>query len=158
MMKNNASDCPTIFVDADACPVKDEIIKVANRYGILVKMVANQGMRPSRDPLVEHVLVGAAFDAADDWIANHATAGDICVTNDVLLAERLVNQGVKTTNPAGRLFSDQTIGMARGLRDLNQYLREAGEIKGYNRPFSRQDRSNFLQVLDQLVQTINQGK
>jgi len=141
----------TIFVDADACPVKPEILKVAERVSLPVVIVSNSGMRPSRDPLVRHVVVSDSFDAADDWIVDNATAGDIAVTADVPLAKRLVEKGVHVTSHSGRLFTLETIGVQSAMRDFNQDLREAGTISGYNAPFSQRDRSNFLQALDQLV-------
>lgn len=140
-----------IFVDADACPVKNEIIKVAERYGLVVKFVANSGMRPSRDPMIQNIVVSSAFDAADDWIVEQAQAGDVAITADVPLAEQLVKNGVLTTGPTGKEFNADTIGMQRGMRDFNQYMREAGEISGHNAPFSSRNRSDFLQTLDRLI-------
>lgn len=142
---------PSIFIDADACPVKSETLKVAERHGLEVVIVSNSGMRPSRDPLVRHVVVSDGFDAADDWIVDHASAGDIAVTADVPLAKRLVDKGVHVTSHSGRLFTEQSIGFQSAMRDFNQSLREAGEISGYNAPFSQRDRSAFLQALEQLV-------
>ena len=139
-----------IYVDADACPVKPEVIKVAERHGMRVTFVANTGLRPSRDPMISNVIVSGAFDAADDWIAERAGAGDIVVTADVPLAERCVQAGALVTGPAGRVFDDKNIGMARAMRDLGQHLRETGESKGYNAPFSARDRSAFLQTMEQL--------
>lgn len=142
---------PTIFVDADACPVKPEILKVAERTGLAVVIVSNSGMRPSRDPMVRHVVVSDSFDAADDRIVENAVAGDIAVTADVPLAKRLVEKDVFVTSHAGKLFTPETIGIQSAMRDFSQDLREAGAITGYNAPFSQRDRSNFLQALDQLV-------
>lgn len=144
-------DRPEIFVDADACPVKAEVMKVAERHGLRVTFVANSGLRPSRDPMVRNIVVSAGFDAADDWIVDNAAPGDVAVTADVPLAARLVAKDVHTLGPAGRLFDKSTIGMASAMRDLSQHLREAGEIKGYNAPFSPRDRSRFLEALDQAV-------
>lgn len=139
-----------IYVDADACPVKPEILKVAERHHLPVTLVANSGLRPSRDPMVKIVIVSAAFDAADNWIAERARAGDIVITADVPLAVRCVEAGAMVTGPTGRIFDSTNIGMASAMRDLSQHLRETGESKGYNAAFSQRDRSNFLQVLDQL--------
>ncbi|MGV0817957.1 YaiI/YqxD family protein [Martelella sp. AMO21009] len=139
-----------IYVDADACPVKSEVIKVAERHGLPVTFVANTGLRPSRDPMIKNVIVSGAFDAADDWIAERAGAGDIVVTADVPLAERCVAAGAMVTGPTGRIFDDKNIGMARAMRDLGQHLRETGESKGYNAPFSARDRSTFLQTMEML--------
>ena len=142
---------PTIYVDADACPVKEEAIRVGQRHGFRVILVANGGLRPSREEGVETVIVGKGFDEADDWIATRAGAGDIVVTADVPLAERAVQGGALVTSHSGREFAPQNIGMARAMRDLTQTLREAGDIKGYNAPFSKADRSAFLQTLETLA-------
>lgn len=141
---------PLIYVDADACPVKSEILKVAERHGLEVTFVANSGLRPSRDPMVKNVIVSGAFDAADDWIAERATSGDIVVTADVPLAGRCVAAGALVTGPTGRLFDKTNIGMATAMRDLGAHLRETGESKGYNAAFSPRDRSAFLETLDRL--------
>ncbi len=141
---------PLIYVDADACPVKPEILKVAERHGLEVTFVANSGLRPSRDPMVKNIIVSGAFDAADDWIAERATIGDIVVTADVPLAGRCVAAGAFVTGPTGRLFDKTNIGMATAMRDLGAHLRETGESKGYNAAFSPRDRSAFLETLDRL--------
>ena len=142
---------PMIYVDADACPVKEEAIRVGQRHGFPVILVANGGLRPSREDGVQTVIVGKGFDEADDWIAERATTGDIVVTADVPLAERAVNNGALVTTHAGRRFTPENIGMGRAMRDLSQTLREAGTIKGYNAAFSARDRSTFLQTLEQLA-------
>ena len=142
---------PAIHVDADACPVKDEVVKVAGRHGLAVTFVSNGGLRPSRDPMIRNVVVPKGADAADDWIVDNAAANDIAVTADVPLAARLVEKGVHVLGPTGRPFTPQTIGMAVAMRDLKQHLRETGEIKGYNPGFSTRDRSAFLSALDQAV-------
>ena len=141
---------PIIYVDADACPVKPEILKVAERHGLPVTFVANSGLRPSRDPMVRNVIVSGAFDAADDWIAENVREGDIVVTADVPLAGRTVAAGAHVTGPTGRLFDKANIGMASAMRDLGAHLRETGESKGYNAAFSPRDRSAFLETLDRL--------
>ncbi|MEO3387501.1 YaiI/YqxD family protein [Mesorhizobium sp. CAU 1741] len=140
-----------IFVDADACPVKDEVVKVAERHGLLVTFVSNGGLRPSRDPMIRNVVVGKGADAADDWIVDNAGGNDIAITADVPLAARLVEKGVHVLGPTGRPFTPESIGMAVAMRDLKQHLRESGEIKGYNPGFSAKDRSAFLSALDQTV-------
>jgi uncharacterized protein len=142
---------PTIYVDADACPVKAEILKVAERRGLAVVLVANSGLRPSRNPMVRNVIVSAGFDAADDWIVEQARANDIVVTADVPLAARCVANAAHVLGPTGRIFDQTTIGMASAMRDLSQHLRESGEIKGYNAPFSPRDRSAFIEALERLV-------
>jgi uncharacterized protein YaiI (UPF0178 family) len=139
---------PSILVDADACPVKAEILKVAERHGLRVTFVANSGLRPSRDPMVRNVVVSGKFDAADDWIVDNAQPGDIAVTADVPLAARLVAKAVHVLGPTGRAFTPETVGMALAMRNLNQNLREAGEIRGFNAAFSARDRSAFLQALE----------
>ena len=121
-----------IYVDADACPVKDEILKVAERHGLAVTLVSNGGLRPSRDPMVRHVVVSKGADAADDWIAENVSANDIVVTADIPLASRTVAAGAHVLGPTGRPFTPETIGMAVAMRDLKQHLRETGESKGYN--------------------------
>jgi uncharacterized protein YaiI (UPF0178 family) len=136
------------LVDADACPVKDEILKVAARHGAQTIFVANTGLRPSRDPLLRNVTVGGAFDAADDWIVENAMPGDVAVTADIPLAARLVAKGVVTVSHKGRIHDESTIGMTSAMRNLNQELREAGAISGHNAPFSQRDRSAFLQGLE----------
>jgi uncharacterized protein YaiI (UPF0178 family) len=140
-----------IYVDADACPVKDEVLRVAARHGIVVTFVANRGLRPSRDPMVVHVLVPQGADAADDWIVEHAGAGDIVVTADIPLAGRALRNGARVLGPTGRAFTETSIGMALAMRELNQHLRETGESRGLNAGFTSRDRSAFLQALDEAV-------
>lgn len=140
-----------IFVDADACPVKEEVVRVAERHGLPVTFVANGGLRPSRDPMIRNIVVSGKFDAADDWIVENAAANDIVVTADVPLAARCVEKGCHVLGMNGRAFTPETIGMAVAMRDLKQTLREAGDIKGYNAPFAPRDRSSFLSSLDQTV-------
>jgi uncharacterized protein YaiI (UPF0178 family) len=139
-----------IYVDADACPVKPEVLKVAERHNLEVTFVANSGLRPSRDPMVKNVIVSNGFDAADNWIAEHCGVGDVVVTADVPLAGRCVATGAFVTGPTGRVFDQSNIGMATAMRDLGAHLRETGESKGYNAAFSPRDRSNFLETFDRL--------
>lgn len=138
----------TLFVDADACPVKEEARRVAERHDIPIVFVSNGGLRPSRDPMVRHVVVSKGADAADDWIVENAVAGDVAVTADVPLAARLVEKAVHVIGMTGRPFTPETIGLAVAMRDLKQHLRETGEIRGLNPTFSPKDRSAFLQGLD----------
>jgi uncharacterized protein YaiI (UPF0178 family) len=140
-----------IYVDADACPVKAEVEKVAARHGLVVTFVSNGGLRPSRDPMIRNVVVSKGADAADDWIVENATANDIVITADIPLAARTVALGAHVLGPTGRPFTPETIGMAVAMRDLKQHLRETGESKGYNAGFSGADRSRFLGALDQIV-------
>ena len=143
-----------ILVDADACPVKPEILKVAERHNMEVTFVANSGLRPSRDPMVKNVIVSSGFDAADDWIAERAGPEDIVITADVPLAGRCVAAGAQVTGPTGRVFDVANIGMATAMRDLGAHLRETGESKGYNAAFSPRDRSAFLETLDRLCRRL----
>jgi hypothetical protein len=147
-----------IYVDADACPVKDEALKVAERHGIPVSYVANSWMRLPEGERVERVIVSDGADAADDWIAERAGPGDIVVTQDIPLASRCLKAGAKVLDKTGRPFNDQSIGMALAMRDLNRHLRETGESKGYNASFGPRDRSRFLQALEQAVQDIKRGR
>ncbi|MDP3897105.1 MAG: YaiI/YqxD family protein [Mesorhizobium sp.] len=140
-----------IWIDADACPVKDEAIRVAERHGLVITFVSNGGLRPSRDPMIRNVVVSKGADAADDWIVENARANDVAVTADVPLAARLVPLGVHVLGPTGRPFTPDTIGMAVAMRNLGQHLRETGESKGYNASFTPRDRSAFLGALDQAV-------
>ena len=142
---------PAIYVDADACPVKDEVVRVAERLGLVVTFVSNGGLRPSRDPMIRHVVVSKGADAADDWIVDNAAANDIVITADVPLAARAVALGAHVLGPTGRLFTPESIGMAVAMRDLSQHLRETGESKGYNAAFTPKDRSRFLGELDQVA-------
>ncbi|MCX8568279.1 MULTISPECIES: YaiI/YqxD family protein [Hyphomicrobiales] len=142
---------PIIYVDADACPVKDEVVKVAERLDLVVTFVSNGGMRPSRDPMIRNVVVSKSADAADDWIVDNARTNDIVVTADIPLAARAVALGAHVLGPTGRPFTPESIGMAVAMRDLKQHLRETGESKGYNASFAPQDRSRFLGALDQMA-------
>ncbi len=141
-----------IYVDADACPVKDEVVRVAERHGLAVFMVSDGGIRPHRSPLVELVIVASGSDAADDWIAERIATQDICVTNDIPLAARCLEKDAAALKPNGDAFTRQGIGMALANRDLMQSLRETGAITGGPRPFSKADRSNFLNRLETAVQ------
>ncbi len=142
---------PEIFVDADACPVRDEVIRVADRHELNVHIVCNGGIRPSRDPRVQIIVVVDGPDAADDWIAERIDAGDIAITADIPLAARCLRQGAQVLNHDGKPFTEAGIGMALAMRDLNQTLRESGEISGFNRSFSGKDRSRFLEALETAV-------
>jgi uncharacterized protein YaiI (UPF0178 family) len=140
-----------IYVDADACPVKNEIIRVARRHKLPVHMVANAWMRLDEGPLVHRVIVSDGFDAADDWIAEHAAPSDIVITSDIPLASRCLEAGAFVMDPKGAPFTPDSIGAALAMRDLNAHLRDIGEITGGARPFARQDRSNFLSALENLA-------
>jgi uncharacterized protein YaiI (UPF0178 family) len=131
--------------------VKAETHKVAARHRLPVVIVSNGGLRPSRDPMVTHVVVAKSADAADDWIVDNMRAGEIVITADIPLAARVVAKGGHALGPTGRPFTPDTIGMAVAMRDLKQHLRETGEIKGHNPGFTREDRSRFLGELDRLA-------
>ncbi len=141
---------PKIFIDADACPVKAEAIKVAERLDLVITLVSNGGVRPSRDPMVQVVVVPSGADAADDWIVDHAQANDIVLTADIPLASRAIDKGCHVLGFAGKPFTPASIGMALAMRDLKQHLRETGEISGHNPGFRPADRSAFLSALDTL--------
>jgi len=143
------SPAPQIYVDADAVPVKDEVLRVAGRHGLLVTFVANFGLRPSRDPMIRNVVVPQGADAADDWIVEHVVAGDVVVTADIPLARRALEKGGTVLGPTGRPFTADSIGMALAVRELNQHLRETGESRGLNAAFTAKDRQSFLQALDE---------
>lgn len=141
----------TIYVDADACPVKAEVYKVAERYGIKVFVVSNSFMAIPRDPMIERVVVSSGPDVADDWIAERAARGAIVITSDVPLAHRCIKSGAEVIAPGGRLLTEASIGMALATRNLMDDLRSAGQITGGPKPFHPRDRSNFLSTLDAAI-------
>jgi hypothetical protein len=143
-----------IYVDADACPVKDEVYRVAGRYGLKVFVVSNGWMRMPESPLIERVTVTEGLDRADDWIAEHCGIGDIVIATDVPLADRCVKAGARVIAPTGRPFTESSIGSDLAVRNLMTVLRETGEIRGSGRPFGKQDRSRFLGALDAAIQAI----
>ena len=140
-----------IYIDADACPVKDETYRVAGRYGLTVFVVCNSWLRTPEDPSVTLVMVDEGPDVADDWIAERAVPGDIVVTADIPLAQRALSAGAHALHPAGRPFTANNIGSSLASRAIGEHLRSMGEITGGPRPFSAADRSKFLQALDTLV-------
>jgi hypothetical protein len=141
-----------VYVDADACPVKDEAVRVAGRHGLKTYLVTDGGIRPSRSPRVELVIVPSGADAADDWIAERIQPADICVTNDIPLAARCLARGALAIKPNGEQFTESGIGMALAGRDLMRELRERGEITGGPKPFAKSDRSRFLNRFEVVVQ------
>lgn len=141
-----------IYVDADACPVKDEVERVATRHGLKTYLVCDGGIRPPQNPLLQLVVVTQGADAADDWIADHIGKADICVTSDIPLAGRCLKQGAFALKPNGETYTDDSIGMALATREIMQGLRETGEITGGPRPFSKADRSKFLDRMEVAVQ------
>jgi len=142
----------TIFVDADGCPVKDEVYRVARRYGISATLVANTWMRIPEEDGFELVVVGADFDAADRWIAEHLTSGDVVITADIPLADHCLKLGARVLGPRGREFTADSIGEAMAARELSSELRDMGIQTGGPRPFGKDDRSRFLQALDAMLQ------
>ncbi|MDB5693371.1 MAG: hypothetical protein JWO81_2434 [Alphaproteobacteria bacterium] len=140
-----------ILVDADACPVKDEVYKVAWRHGARVSIVSNSRMRVPDHPLVERIVVGAGFDAADDWIAEHAGPETVVVTADILLADRCLKAGSAVLGPGGKPFTGNSIGAAIAARAIMADLRAGGDAIGGPPPFANADRSRFLQALDEAL-------
>lgn len=145
----------TIYVDADACPVRDETARVAERHGVAVVMVTNGGIRPSREPHVSLIIVPEGADEADRWIAERIGPGDVCITGDVPLAARCVEAGAEALRPNGEAFTATNVGQALAMRDLMADMRAADPLmqstRGGGRPFTRADRSRFLQSLDRMV-------
>lgn len=146
-----------IYVDADACPVKEETVRVAERHGIEVHFVSNSWMRLPEGPLIRRMVVSDGPDAADDWIAERAGKHDIVVTADITLAARCLKTGARVIGNTGKPFTEANIGQALAMRDFSRHLRETGESKGFNPSFTRQDRSRFLQALEEAVQATKRG-
>jgi len=145
----SAPATPIILVDADACPVKDEIYKVAWRHGLPVRVVSNARLRVPEHPLIERVVVADTFDAADDWIAERSRPGALVVTADILLAHRCLKAGAAVIAPNGKPFTGASIGGAVAMRAIMADLRAGADgIGGGPAPFARADRSRFLQALD----------
>jgi hypothetical protein len=147
----------TLYVDADACPVKEEVYRVARRYGLPVKLVANTWLNAPRELLIERVVVDAGPDAADDWIAERATAGDVVVTADLPLADRALKAGALAIGPTGRAHTVDSIGAALAGRAIGEHLRSMGEVTTGARPFAPADRSRFLQALDEAVNRVRRS-
>ncbi len=146
----------TIYIDADACPVKDETYKVVRRYTMLVKVVANAPLRVPADPRVE-LIVRSGFGAADDWIAEQAGAGDIVVTADIPLAARCLEKGARVLSPKGRAWTDSDIGDALAVRELTDTLRQCGVATGGPAPMTAKDRSRFLAKLDDTINAVRRA-
>ncbi len=140
-----------IYIDADACPVKQEVYRVAERHGVRVVVVSNSPIAVPRDPLIERVVVAAGMDAADDFIAERAVPGAIVITADVPLASRVVKAGAVAVAPNGKPFNESSIGMALATRNLLDSLRSAGAVTGGPKPFAPKDRSAFLGSLDREI-------
>jgi uncharacterized protein YaiI (UPF0178 family) len=146
-----------IFIDADACPVKDEVYRVAARYGVETLVVSNSWIRVPRERGITPVVVEAGPDIADDWIAERAGPGDIVITADIPLAGRSLAAGAQALRPDGRAFTADNIGGALASRAVGEHLRSFGEITGGPAPFSSADRSRFLQALDAAVVKARRG-
>ena len=147
-----------IYVDADACPVKEEVMRVAARHQLPVHFVANSWMRLPQSPLVTRIVVTEGPDIADDWIAERIIPGDIAITADIPLAARCLTAGAKVIGPTGKPFDEASIGMALAMRELQSHLRETGESRGFNPSFTPKDRSRFLEALENAVQAVKRGK
>jgi uncharacterized protein YaiI (UPF0178 family) len=143
-----------IFVDADACPVKSEVYRVAQRYGLEVTLVSNSWMRVPDESWLALEVVDSGFDAADDWIVDHVEPDDIVITADIPLAARCLKEGALAIGTTGKPFTDNNIGQAVATRDLLAELRGAGEITGGPPPITKRDRSFFLQKLDESIQSV----
>ena len=141
---------PDIYVDADGCPVKEDVYRIAVRYGLKVYVVANTPMRAS-GPNIESVVVRGGLNAADDWIADRISAGDIAITNDIPLADRCLQKGASALGATGRRFCERTIGSALATRELLAGLRQTGAVAGGPPPFQARDRSRFLAALHELI-------
>lgn len=152
--KKSIDSRPDIYVDADACPVKAEVCKVARRYGLTVILVANARLRVADPDVARLVVVADHFNAADDWIVAQVAVGDIVITADIPLAARCVKCGARVLNPTGGEWSDANIGQTLATRDLLAELRDAGALLGGPPPFQPRDRSRFLQSLDQMIQDL----
>lgn len=147
-----------LYIDADACPVKQEAYRVAERFGLRVVLVANKAMRVPNEDWIELVIVEGSFDAADDWIEEHAEARDIVVTSDIPLASRCLKKGAWVLAPDGRPFTVNNIGSLMASRELMARLREWGDVGGGPPPFEKSDRSRFLMALDETIKRIQRGE
>jgi len=143
-----------IFIDADSCPVKQEVYRVAARHGLAVTLVSNSNIRLPEKAAVKLVVVDGGLDAADDWIAEHVTDRDIVVSADIPLAARCIKKGARVIGPKGHLFTEESIGNALATRELMNHLRDLGEIQGGPAPFEKRDRSKFLHQLDEVIRML----
>lgn len=148
----------SIYLDADACPVKEEVYRVARRYSIMVYVVANSPLRVPPEDLVELVVVKGGFDSADDWIADRIGPGDIAITADIPLADRCLRRRARVLSPTGREFTDDAIGNALATRALSEMLRQSGAVAGGPARFTRSDRSRFLAKLDETIHAVRRDR
>jgi uncharacterized protein YaiI (UPF0178 family) len=147
-----------IFIDADGCPVKEEVYRVADRYQLSVVLVANKALNLPPNPLLKMVVVTGAFDAADDWIVENCQAGDIVITTDILLADRCIKKSTRVLGPKGEEFTEDNIGSAVANRELMQNLRHMGEMRGGPSAMDKKARSKFLGTLDTIIQALKREK
>lgn len=146
----------TIYVDADACPVKDEVVRVAERLNTPVKIVSNGGLRPNMHPLVENVIVPDGPDIADMWIADRAKHGDVVITGDIPLAAKVIAAGAAVLKHNGEVLDEKNIGQVLGMRDLMADMRAADPFRqGGGKPFSKADRARFLDMLDRTIRKVS---
>lgn len=146
-----------IIIDADACPVKEEVYRVAVRHGCKVVLVANSKMRAPAVDWLEQVVVKEGLDAADDWIADTVGENDIVIAGDIPLVARCIAKGARVISPRGKIFTEESIGDALATRNLLAQLRELGTMTGGPEPFQKRDRSKFLQSLDTVIQSVKRG-
>ncbi|MFC1974358.1 YaiI/YqxD family protein [Chloroflexota bacterium] len=147
-----------IVVDADACPVKQEVYRVAKRYGVKVTVVANSQMHIPSEDWLELVVVSDQLDAADDWIVEYIKKNDIVISEDIPLVSRCLKKGARVLGPRGHVFTEDSIGDTLATRNLMSHLRDIGIMTGGPNPFKKRDRSRFLQSLDGIIQDIRNGK
>lgn len=153
MSEVQRDDLLIVYVDGDACPVKDEVYRVAGRHNLLTRVVCNSWLRLPQSSLIVLEVVAEGLDAADNWIVENIGAGDIAITADIPLAARCLEKGATVMGPTGKPFSEQNIGTALATRDLMSDLRDRGEIRGNNPSFTKQDRIRFLDALENAVQS-----
>jgi uncharacterized protein YaiI (UPF0178 family) len=147
-----------VYIDADGCPVKQEVYRVAKRYGLRVTLVSNSWMRIPQEDWLELVVVDGKFNSADEWIVGHVTENDVVISDDIPLASLCLKKGARVLTPKGRVFTDDSIGGALANRDILAHLRELGTFTGGPAPLQKRDRSQFLQRLDEVVQAVRRGK
>ncbi|MFA5999190.1 MAG: YaiI/YqxD family protein [Candidatus Babeliales bacterium] len=143
-----------IYIDGDACPVKEDIFRIAKRHNLQVYLVSNSRLNMIVDENVHKIQVGSDLDAADNWIIEHIEIDDIVITVDILLAGHCLKKGARAISPTGKVFNNNNIGVAKAMRELRAYLRETGIAPSYNSTFSKQKRSLFLQALEEMIQSI----
>ncbi len=158
ILSSEGSGLLNIFVDADGCPVKQEVYRVAKRYGLKVTLVSNSRMRAPQEGWLEAVVVDGQVNAADHWIVEHVNKNDIVITGDIPLASRCLERGARVLAPTGRVFTQEGIGEALANRELLSHLRDLGTPTGGPAPFEKRDRSRFLQRLDETIQAVRSRK